>query len=338
MSRIRELVNILTNKDIYILSENEVKKCLEIIFDNLFILEYNLHQGYYMIRVRPDFEYNELVDENELSYKPKHLNHTYQRASVPYDTMLYCCSCERREKGPSFFPYTDIEFGLYISLFETIHELRDYTFPMQYIKSHAIRRPINDIIEKKVTYSIWVVKEPLKLVRVAPYKEYDLQVNDTIYMKALTYLMMYHKADDIVPVTNFYSFLTNEFSKKPRYDNREYLISAQASKLLCNKYKYDGIAYPSVRCDREGINFAIVPHAVDKGMLRCVELGSFQLFGRNDKISIENFKTHLMCTKVSNSNREPTLLEPIVPHKLTLLERSILSNSFGEKKMFEFFQ
>ena len=181
MSNLHEEIDFLTSADISKLSVDEIKKSMNEIFSKIFFINFNLHPGYYVIRVRPDFEYSNYVNIRELSYKPKHLNHSYQRASVPYDTMFYCCSCERREREgeKTLFPYTDIKHGLMVSLFETVEELRENINESYNIMTgRPMDLRINKDFSKKVSYSIWVVKEKLTLARVALFKDYDFQIQD----------------------------------------------------------------------------------------------------------------------------------------------------------------
>ena len=315
-----EEVDFITDTDISLLSEKRIESCLDNIFSSphFIFANHDLHPGYYVIRVRPDFMFNDIIDIKELSYKPKHLNDSYQRASTPNDTMLYCSSCERREAN---IPFTDIEYGLNISLYETVKELRD-SFS-------------NSEFSKSITYSIWVVKEPLRLARVALYKNYYSPFNSpsqimeelhAYYTYHDSYMRLYdieQRTKIIAYIDKFYYFLSNIFSSIP-IDNRQYIISALASKSLCYKHGFNGISYPSVRKNGEGLNFAFPPCVVDEGLIYCVELGSFQLVYRDKKSYFENLTTHYKCEKNDISN------------DLSLLEKSIQNNKLNKKEIIQY--
>jgi hypothetical protein len=313
-----EEIDFITNTDISLLSsEEKIESCLDNIFSfpHFFFGAHNLYPGYYVIRVRPDFMFNDIIDIKELSYKPKHLNDSYQRASTPNDTMLYCSSCERR--GP--MPFTDIEHGLITSLYETVKELQDGS---------------SSEFSRSITYSIWVVKEPLVLARVALYKNYHFPdfsffITDELnayYSHHDLYLSLNNieqRSEIIGYIDKFYYFLSNLFSSIPVY-NKQYIISALASKSLCYKHGFNGISYPSVRKNGEGLNFAFPPHVVDEGLIYCVELGSFQLFYGNEKLYLNNLTTHYKFEKNGISN------------DLSLLEKSIQNNKLNKKEIIQY--
>jgi hypothetical protein len=260
------------------------------------------------------------------------LNEKYQRASVPHDTMFYCCSCERRNLDTSAgrlnLPFTDIEDGLYISLFETISERRDsdIIFNHGFVSNNRAYKSFRTYnnFTKKVTYSIWVIDHFLSLALLPLYKEneIDMTFNHFPYMyysSVFTQLGM--EPIDLHSMINFYQFLTNEFTKYPIIDDKQHLISACATKMLCMKHGCDGVVYPSVRCDGNGINFAIAPDVIDRGWLRCVEIGNFQLICKDSNLLLEDITTQF---------KYPSSGEP------SLLERSIQLNKSGKKEMINF--
>jgi hypothetical protein len=327
MSKLSELVDFLKNADKSMLSQNNALEILDDIFSNIGIIQnYNLHPGFFVIRVRPDFEYKNNINIEELSYKPKFLNKEYQRASIPNDTMFYCCSCERRglidEKLN--MPFTDIEDGLFISLFETISELRDDPVFNHSIffndRAYKSFRSVNNFT-KKVTYSIWIVDHFLSLALLPIYK--GIEINSSFmhfphsnydFLAELNIM----EPIDLHSMINFYQYITNEFTKYPIIDNKQYLISACATKILCEKHDCNGVVYPSVRCDGNGINLAIAPDVIDKGWLKCVELGNFNLICKDNNLLLEDITTQYKYQSFDNSS---------------LLERSIELNRSGKKEM-----
>ena len=324
MSKLSEQVNFLINADISTLVPIDTLILLNDIFSNIGIIQhYNLHPGFFVIRVRPDFEYKDSINIDELSYKPKSLNKKYQRASTPYDTMFYCCSCERRgivDKKVNV-PFTDIEDGLYISLFETISELRssDVVFNHGFVSSNRTYKSFRSVnnFTKKVTYSIWVVNHFLTLALLPIYKKNEINTS-FMYFPHMNYdffTQLNIEPIDVLSMVNFYQYLTNQFTKHPIVDDKQYLISAYASKILCMKHDYDGVVYPSVRCDDNGINFAIAPDVIDKGWLRCVELGNFQLVCKDSNLLLEDITTQFKYPSSGESS---------------LLERSIQLNKLGK--------
>lgn len=302
---------------------NDIQLYLDDIFnDPEFIFWQNtLHVGYYMIRVRADFEYKYFFNILDIAYKPPHLNTKYQRASIPYDTMLYCCSCERRELL-TYNPYTDIVYGLKVALYETIDDLRDnilYKHNPNKMFFDPMDLRINKNFNKKVTYSIWVVTKDMNLVRLVPFKYHDFQIYDQ--RMALNFFNNRSYGDyDIQAIIELYNFLGNEFLNLPNDNDKfKYLFSAHATNSICKLDNYFGVSYPSVRCDGAGINLAIKPTAIVKDYLRCIEIGTFDLICKNNQLFFENILTHF--------NLEPG------NSPSSLLELSISNNKKGIKEM-----
>ncbi|NTV51312.1 MAG: hypothetical protein HGA69_00550 [Desulfobulbaceae bacterium] len=298
---------------------DDIEKNLKIALSNTYIINQNLYPGYLMLRVRVNGDNKRLEYPQQLSYKPSHLNKTCQRASLPFNSMFYASSCERRKQEVPH-GYTDVEYGLKVALFETLNEFRKNIFKANNSidrKPMALR--INEEFKgKNVTYSIWVVKELIKLARVCVFKEHAFE-NFTQYQVNGLFQIFFNQFPEYRTSTiDLYRLLDREFSLVigEQQKDFDYLISAICSKVLCDM-GFDGIYYPSIRCDGEGINLAIQPKIIDRNLIKCIEMGLLDLSCIDNEIVIDNIENYFGATTWGDFNSG------------NLLERSIKYNKEG---------
>lgn len=226
----------------------------------------DFHQGRCIERaVNNTVEEPLFISKARISYKPKHLNGNYQRASIPNETMFY---------GSVLFLDEDkIEYERIIGAYEACELLRD------------------DLEgESLITFGKWEVIEDLPLVTIIdPYKDYSskylngLKVAQNNFIKGLI-----SDEDDRECVNHIYSFLSSEFSKQvKRKEEFNYLISSIFANSIVSS-NFDGVYYPSVQAFGEGMCVAIIPEAVDKLCLKKVMLCNIEKHGK--VVQIDNLK------------------------------------------------
>lgn len=294
--KLQYVVDSLASVDKSSISQEEVHVLLSQCFSCVdAIMVHSLHETYTMVRIRVNEDSKRFSSIQELSYRPKELNQRFQRASVPNATFFYASSCERR--NVLMVQTTDIEWGMKVALFETLYELRpeirseieinsgkDYYNRFSLDKLH---RP-NKIKGIEITYGIWEVINRIDLAQVC-YKTTlpdDKQVDPFLRERFFGNYVLddpYNRYNHDV----FFDYLSSEFSKywNPDIEDYEYIVSAIATQILC-EMGFDGVSYPSVRCEGNGINFAIRPEIVDS-KLKCTEVGLITVMTEKDELRIE---------------------------------------------------
>ena len=102
------------------------------------------HKGKSVMRARPNNGDERFSLKDDFSFKPQHLNTTYQRASTPNQTMFYACALpDKLEKG-------ELESSRIIGLLEAMPWIRDKTSSGY----------------KRISFGKWVVEEDLNLIAV----------------------------------------------------------------------------------------------------------------------------------------------------------------------------
>lgn len=215
------------------------------------------HLGKVIWRARPlkvEEESNEITSRQQLSYKPKEFNTTYQRASTPSKTMFYGSIL------PQENTHSEINSEILVAALESSFLLRE---PQKFQNG-----------EQKILFGKWRILSTCKLHtimfadnsrNVSPYaKSANQNFNE------LTEGYPEYKEQTKILVDYF----AEEFSKFPKNivldgvlveADYDYMISANLTELLSRKHT-DGVIYPSVRGEGKGINMAISPDFVDNHM------------------------------------------------------------------------
>jgi hypothetical protein len=272
---------------------SSIQSLLTECFSSLSILQHHLHPTYNLVRVRRNGHKQHFQHVSELSYVPRSLSKSRQRANTPGTTLFYASSCERRANNGAAF--TDTEHGLRVALFETLSELRenfrhgfgridpteDYPPPFRV----RAKEPIDDI---RITYGIWEATTDILLANVCPTKVFDQQRGTKILQDRLLSSGVITNPYANLGLIDFWNYMSDAFVAVGR-DSSEanYYISSVAAEVLCTHRGFDGVYYPSVRCDGLGINTAITPSAADQ-KLRCTEVGVINVGAVDGALLITN--------------------------------------------------
>jgi len=204
-----------------------------------------LHKGKKIIRARINDNEETFDNVSKLSFKPKQYNKTYQRASTPFNTMFYgAVTPEYLEEGEN--------------------ELERITIFSELANSNGFLKDSNSKGELKITFARWDVLEDIHLVSVISHKDFQkgygiIRGLQNEFTKALDKSGLKERSLEIS------EFLASEFAKGTINTDSDYLISAIFSELACEKF--DGVYYPSVRMQGDGINVAIKPNSVKDKMV-----------------------------------------------------------------------
>lgn len=252
------------------------------------------HPGKLIVRARVN-EDRSFTSISELSYKPQQFNTTYQRASTPKKTMFY---------------------GATVPEALASHEPTTARITAIYEVSEFVRNP-NSMGEQEVTYSAWEVTDDITLVSLIHHRSFgrptklaqDLQKD---YEKQVGERPEYNVSSQ--EITNY---LAAQFAKPQRGHHTDYLISAAYSEMVAERF--DGVLYPSVRLQGEGINVAIKPESV-KNKLKFIAAVESTIYKNKEAIYI-------------GDNSQSVLLEEgnLVYRKLT--DGSYLDKEFGRRQV-----
>lgn len=240
---IEEIISTLKGLDLSTNPEEEIKQLLS----NVGAIGYmvvTLHKGKSIMRARPNNEGERFEKKSDYSFKPQRFNSEYQRASTPHQTMFYGCILpENIEPG-------ELNNSRIIGAMESMPWLRDKTSSGY----------------KKISFGKWLVEEDIILIAVIHNPEY---YNASNYTRELVdgYNKFLAIEDSKIKDRSlkFQEFLADEFSKEITINN-DYSISAYFTHAVVNsqRYKIDGVLYPSVRTQGDGFNIAITPEACSK--------------------------------------------------------------------------
>lgn len=224
------------------------------------LIQFNFHRGKIIHRARPNIGMERFNNRVELQYKPKHLNLTYQRASIPNQTMFYGGII------PEELQPEELDMSRVIACAEAIPLLRDKF-------SSGIQ---------KLTFSKWEVIEDINLIAIcynSDIKDYSSHSQE-LY-KACQNWISNLTSDDKNKSKEITEFIASEFAKPEISRDYDYLISAIFSNITVNK-GMGGIYYPSVRVGYQGYNVAICPCTTDK-CLRLVTVAESTIFKNGDR-------------------------------------------------------
>ncbi len=200
------------------------------------------HKGKSVMRARPNYGDERFSLKNDFSFKPQHLNTTYQRASTPSQTMFYACALpDKLEKG-------ELENSRIIGVLEAMPWLRDKTSSGY----------------KKISFGKWIVEEDLNLIAVI-HKDtfYEESSYTRELVDAYNYFIKQEDKEMLDKSLKYQTFIADEFSKEIN-NHTDYLISAIFTELVSQHPNIDGVLYPSVRVLGKGFNVAIKPSACKK--------------------------------------------------------------------------
>ncbi|MBK6446479.1 MAG: hypothetical protein IPF81_14630 [Bacteroidetes bacterium] len=204
-----------------------------------------LHPGEIIIRARPiERGQSSFSKTTELSFKPQEFNKTYQRASTPYRTMFYGSFTDEKKEN-----YTLSE-NRFTGTLESMRWLVDETTNRK----------------QRIAYGRWDVTSTLKLAVILGEK--DKKSKNPImlemyeeFQKFISWLPEQIKKN-AVAIADFFS---RKFSDPTPDADKHYLYMLSAMWAeACVDAGADGVFYPSVRTEGDGICVAITPDSCKK--------------------------------------------------------------------------
>lgn len=254
-------------KDLDLESE-PVKEIEEIIsgFGYLPVILTDYHEGKIIHRARCINKGDNIVNASQLSFTPTKLNTRYQRASTPEQTMFY----------GALIPEINIEGEIsnerLIGACEASKFLRDYDAPDG---------------EEIIVFGKWIVRNKISLLTII---NPEIESNNINFFKKMT--SKYHVFLETYPDKRedaelFQSFMSSEFAKSDIKGDFDYLITAKFTERIIEHY--DGVVYPSVRAEFNGLCVAINPEIVNEnleliGVLEC------KISKLGNKVNIQNLR------------------------------------------------
>ncbi len=241
-TNMKQIINDFKNLDLGNVSEKEVSD----IFNRLTSLPVPItdyHKGKIIHRARIIKDNQTVKLNTELSYVPKKFNTSFQRASTPRQTMFYGAVV------PQIQSDDEISNARIIGACEVSDFLRNSNCPDG---------------KQKIVFGNWVVKETISLLSII---DPAIETNKINFFKEIT--ENYHKFleqgnEDKENTVLFQEYISAEFSKLDIKSQKDYLISALFTELVIDQC--DGVIYPSVRADYNGLCVSIKPEAVDNKM------------------------------------------------------------------------
>lgn len=234
------------------------------------------HKGKSVMRARPNYNDEKFNTKDDFSFKPPHLNTTYQRASIPKQSMFYACTL------PDKIEHGELENPRIIGVLEAMPWLRDKTSSGY----------------KKISFGKWIVEEDLSLIAII---HKDTFYEESSYTRELvdTYNYFIHQEDKemLEKSIKYQTFLAEEFSKVIA-KHTDYLISATFTDLVTQNPNIDGVLYPSIRVLGKGFNLAIKPNACKK--LGLYVAGECSIYKLKDHIVVGNDSLIVLDGKTDN--------------------------------------
>ncbi|WP_320017805.1 hypothetical protein [Labilibaculum manganireducens] len=217
-------------------------------------------------RARPIKKGINLTEDHELSFTPEEYNTKYQRASTPEQTMFY----------GAVVPEIEGEGEITSERIIGASEVSDF-----------LRNPESEDGEEIIVFGKWLVKEKITLLSII---NPEVQNNKIKFFQDMT--KDYHtflnsigeKKKDAIA---FQEYMSSEFSKSEILGEHDYLITAKFTENLIEKC--DGVIYPSVRADYNGLCVAIKPESA-KTKLELIEVLECSLIKKDKSIKLTNLR------------------------------------------------
>ncbi len=263
-------------------------------------------------RARP-VDNNEVINTvSGLKYKPKNLNKTYQRASIPNQTMFYGSVLPESSEN-DFIDNTRIT-----GAFESVDFLRN---------------PEIKEGKQKLLFGKWIVKDEITLISIF-FMKFRNSRNSWIKKIADEFYKNIEQFEDneIKRNKTVVNYFAHEFSKlyKDKNDYNYIISSIFANKCLQNNK--DGVLYPSPRTLGYGLNVAIKPEIVDSKM-DLVSVLECEIFKKNKRVIMNN----LRFTKIQKGDDSFNLQE-ITDERFRFTDEYInkfLNESTNTKKSYQ---
>lgn len=243
MINVSDIIQKIKALDLGVNPYKEVRAFLQ-EFGKFGLIELRLHPTNEFIRARPLQGGETISVVEDLSYKPQHLNTSYQRASTPNNTMFYGVLVQ-----PEFTPNGFLSMGRAAGLLESAAMMRDKN-------SKGIQR---------VAYGKWSNTRDMRLAAIV-YNDQLAGSNPKSEMLHNAFKFHVKRMNGLEAETlAITGFLADEYAKDPIMTEFDYMISAIFTEIAVEK-GFDGVLYPSVRTLGQGLNIAVTPDFVNRYM------------------------------------------------------------------------
>jgi len=276
MTRTAKLLAYLKGQQSAGPDETEFRKALKDFLDSVGVPTRTLHQTYTLVRLRQNLGGKRFTTVAELSYRPFHLKAASARASTASRSLFYAASCERRNLAKGAF--TDIPHGLKVALFETIPFLRDNckrsrgSLTIEDFSPNFRVARAEEFPPTCVTYALWEATTNINLANICLHSMQDEDWGDNYLRDYMFGRYVLENPIQRVGEDEFWNYLAQEFSRPGNDQNKlGYFVSSIAAEVLYD-WGFDGVCYPSVRCNGLGMNVALKPEAVDSKLI-CTHVG-----------------------------------------------------------------
>jgi len=240
MTDIRNIIKNIDNLDLSKYPHHEIKELITSV-GKIGIIQTVYEKNRSIVRGRINCDNQSFKNISELSYRPKHLNSNYYRASTPNMTMFYGAII------PEYIDDAQINQAYITVSFEISKFIKELE------KSGQI----------KLTFSKWEIIEPITVVSILSHEEYlkNSILSQEVYNGFKKYVDKYPEHKESTLIWN--NYIAKEFAKNEIKEDWNYLVSAIFSEIVVEN-GFDGILYPSVPMEGKGYNIALTAECVDK--------------------------------------------------------------------------
>lgn len=182
-------------------------------------------------------------DKKDMSYKPSNLCKTYQRATLPNQTVFYGILSDDER-------HLENARAIGVSECSVLADQGLYSIGREYIAN-----------------SRWAITESIAVACIISANSFkDVHNNRLLENLRQDFINTHHDNDEALFVSDF---IVDEFSKRvPSGQDNEYKISAFLADLLLNKHGFEAVAYPSVKLGGQaGLNIAIRPDVAESKLM-----------------------------------------------------------------------
>ncbi|WP_062129012.1 hypothetical protein [Geofilum rubicundum] len=218
-----------------------------------------------------------LSENHELSFTPDKFNSKYQRASTPEQTMFY---------------------GAVIPEIKGQGELTTERIIGACEVSNLLRDPNTEDGEEIIIFGKWCVKEKITLLSIISP---DMEKNKINFFQEMTrdyHLYLEQLGEQKEDAIAFQEYMSSEFAKIDIRGEYDYLISAKLTENAIRNC--DGVIYPSVRADYNGLCVAIKPKSATE-KLELISVLECSISKKNKNVRITNLR---FTDKINNGKFE----------------------------------
>ena len=235
MQNFRDVIQQLRSIDLN--DDSKLEKLKKLVYQLAFPITLSeATAGYTVIRARRGRGYR---NKKEMGYRPASLCKTYQRATLPNQTVFYgVLSDDERH----------LENARAIGVSEC---------------SVLADKGIDSVGREYIAVSQWKITKSFKVACIISANSFkDVHNNRFLEFFRQDFIDTYYNNEEALLVSDY---IVEEYSKSvPSGHDNEYKISALLTDKLLNKCGFEAVAYPSVKLGGQaGLNIAIRPDVAD---------------------------------------------------------------------------